>query len=89
MHPNASTSDTSPEAYAVQLEILRQMTPEKRIQMTIAWSQQLRNMAMDAIRRCHPEFDDAEVRLKFIEITYGVELANNVRRFLLEKSRGQ
>ena len=40
---------------------------------------------MNAIRRRHPEFDDGEVQLKFIEMTYGKELAEDVRRWKLER----
>ena len=36
-------------------------------------------MAMDAIRRRHPEFDDDQVRIKFIELTYGKDLAEGVQ----------
>ncbi|MEZ6125815.1 MAG: hypothetical protein R3C49_22035 [Planctomycetaceae bacterium] len=45
-----------------------------------AWSRQVKRMSMDAIRRRHPAFSENEVRLKFIELTYGSELAEGVRR---------
>jgi hypothetical protein len=73
-------TDTSPDAYAVQLQLLREMTPHERLGKALAWSRQVKQMAMDAIRRRHPEFDDGEVRLKFIELTYGKSLADDVRR---------
>ena len=73
------TTDTSAEALEVQLECLRKMTPQQRIRSMCAMSRQVKNMAMDAIRRRHPEFSDAEVRMKFIELTYGEDLANEVR----------
>ncbi len=43
---------------------------------------------MNAIRRRHPEWDEREVRLKFIERTYGKELAESVRRHLQERELG-
>ena len=73
------TTDTSAEALEVQLECLREMTPQQRIRAMCAMSRQVKNMAMDAIRRRHPEFSDAEVRMKFIELTYGEDLASEVR----------
>ena len=82
------TTDTSPEAYAVQLKILRQMSPQQRLRKTFALSRQLKRMAMDAIRRRHPEFDEDAVRMKFIELTYGEALANHVRRWLKERAVG-
>jgi hypothetical protein len=73
------TTDTSAEAEAIQLELLRRMSPEDRIAKMCNLSASLRRMAFDAIRRIHPELDEAEVRLKFIESTYGKELASEVR----------
>jgi hypothetical protein len=72
-------SDTSVEALAVQLERLRQMTPQERLRRTCAWSGQVRRMAFDAIRRRHPEYSEDDVRLRFIELTYGKALADEVR----------
>lgn len=72
-------SDTSDEALAVQLECLRQMSPQERLRRACAWTGQVRRMAFDAIRRRHPEYSEDDVRLKFIELTYDKELADEVR----------
>ena len=79
------TTDTSDEALAVQLEGLRRMSPTERVNKMCKLSASLRRMAKDAIRRRHPEFDESEVRLKFIELTYGKELADSVRNYLRER----
>lgn len=42
-------------------------------------------MAFDAIRRRHPEYTEDEVRLRFIELTYGKALADDVRRWQVEQ----
>ena len=73
-------NDTSPDAQAMQLDLLRHMTPQERIEKMCALSQSLREMAFQAIRRRHPQLDEAEVRLKFIDLTYGQTLADDVRR---------
>lgn len=78
-------SDTSDEALAVQLECLRQMSPRERLRRACAWSGQVRRMAFDAIRRRHPEYSEDEVRLHFIELTYGKELADEVRNWQREQ----
>ena len=80
-------SDTSDEALAVQLECLRQMTPHERLRRACAWSGQVRRMAFDAIRRRHPEDSEEEVRLKFIELTYGKALADEVRQWQRERQQ--
>lgn len=72
-------SDTSDEALAVQMACLRQMSPHERLRRACAWSGQVRRMAFDAIRRRHPEYSEDEVRLSFIELTFGKELAEEVR----------
>ena len=77
-------SDTSDEALAVQLECLRKMTPQERLRRSCAWSGQLRRMAFAAIRRRHPDYSEDNVRLKFIELTYGQTLADEVRNWQME-----
>lgn len=80
------TVDTSKEALQVQLAGLRQMSPRERIRQTLAMSRRVRNMAMDAIRRRHPDLEDAEVGLMFIELTYGKSLADDIRRSRAERA---
>jgi hypothetical protein len=82
------TTDTSDEAADVQLRLIRAMTPQERLQRALALSGQLRNMAKDAIRRNHPQLDEAQQRLKFIEVVYGASLAEDVRVWLRERSNG-
>ncbi len=81
------TTDTSDEALAVQLEGFRRMSSTERINKMCKLSASLRRMAMDAIRRRHPEFDQHEIRMKFIELTYGKELSESVRNHLRERDR--
>lgn len=72
-------TDTSPEADAVQLELLRQMPPDVRLEKALSLSCHLVQLAKDAIRRRYPQYSTDEVNLKFIELTYGNELAAAVR----------
>lgn len=74
------TTDTSLEAQEVQLKLWRSMTGQQRIQKMAALSTRLRNMAFDAIRRRHSEFFEDQVRMKFIELTYGKELASEMEQ---------
>jgi len=85
MTTSIEISDTSKEALAVQLECLRQMSPRERLQRACSWSGQIRRMAFAAIRRRHPEYSEADVRLKFIELTYGEDLANEIRQWQQSK----
>lgn len=84
LHPY--TTDTTTEALEVQLEAFRRMSPAERIRKVCRLSADLRRMAFEAIRRRHPEYDEHQTRLKFIEITYGKELADAVGAHL--RNRG-
>ena len=60
----------------------------QRLRKTFALSRDLRRMTMEAIRRRYPELDDDAVRVKFIELTYGKDLADDVRRWQQERGIG-
>ena len=62
------TTDTSPEAEAIQLELFRKMSPIERLRRAFGLSNELRRMAFAAIQRRHPGLSDNDVRLKFIEM---------------------
>ncbi len=85
MAANQYTTDTCDEALQVQLACLRRMTPRERMQKTCAMSRRVRDMAMKAIRRRHPDWDDSQVRLMFIELTYGKALADDIRQTCAER----
>ena len=80
----AYTTDTSPEAYDIQIELIRRMSPQERLRKAFGLSRHLKRMAFDAIRRRHPEFDDRALRMRFIQLTYGKELADELKRWLKE-----
>ena len=79
------TSDTSSEAYAIQLQRFREMTSAERMLTACRLSQQARQMAIQAIRRLHPSADERTVKLKMIEIAYGRSLAEEVGRWQAER----
>jgi len=71
----AYTTDTSAEAYAAQLACIRRLPPTERFHKARQMSRRARQMALAAIRRRHPSFDDDAVRLKFIALAYGTDLS--------------
>jgi hypothetical protein len=86
MDSTTYTTDTTQEALEVQLECFRRMTPQERIAKMSSWSSQIKRMGFEAIRRRHPEYDDFQVQSKFIELTYGEQLAEGFRSCLEGKS---
>ena len=79
---------TSIEAERIPLEQIRRMTPSERMQKAIALSNEVARMCKAAIRRRHPEFDDNEVSLKFIELNYGKQLSDEVRAWRIARGKG-
>lgn len=63
--------DTSREAYAAQLERLRQAGPEARVVMAAEMSDAVRELAVAAIRRRQPELDDSQVARALVERLHG------------------
>jgi hypothetical protein len=68
------TSDTTPEAAAVQLALYRKMSASDRARIAHQMSLDARAIALAAIRRRHPEYDDATTRWALFRILLGDEL---------------
>jgi hypothetical protein len=64
------------------------MSPRQRLQKALSLSSQLRKMAFDAIGRQHPELNDDELQLRFIQLAYGRELATDFARWKSEQHFG-
>jgi hypothetical protein len=55
--------DTSPEAWKVLIGLIREMTPEERLQRAIEHSAVVRAFVESGIRSRHPDASDREVFL--------------------------
>jgi hypothetical protein len=78
----ARSADTDPEAERVHFEMLRKAGPARRAQMALSLSAQVISLAHRAIRQSTGLTDPVEVRLRFVELHYGSELAAAVRAYL-------
>ncbi len=56
------SSDTTPEAEAVLLELLRRAPVWKRLQMIDQMYEMLRLLTMADLRRCYPNADENELK---------------------------
>jgi len=63
-------TDTSPAAQAVQLEILRAMSGEKRMLLAFEMSEFARELAKQGIRREHPDWPEALVARKLLRLAF-------------------
>ena len=61
--------DTSADADAVQLEILREITPEQRSILAAKFSDEIREVALAGIRSRHPGINERQVVIEFARQT--------------------
>lgn len=71
-------ADTSPDADAVQLAVLRAMTPSQRMQIAFDMSDAARQTALDGIRARHPDYDHATAIRALVRLLYGDDLCRRV-----------
>ncbi|MGB9773769.1 MAG: hypothetical protein ACP5JH_09730 [Bacteroidota bacterium] len=63
--------DTSREMEKLQIEILRKMNPERRLNLAMQLLETGRKLLMEGIRSRHPEYKEEEIRLALIRTLLG------------------
>lgn len=66
--------DTTQEAARVQAEVHRRMGPERRFRIACDMSESFRRVALERIRRQHPEFSDTQCRMQLVWELHGVRV---------------
>jgi hypothetical protein len=74
------SADTA--ADRVQIELLRAAGTARRAALALSLSRSVIALAREAIRKRHPEYSEQDVGLAFVELHYGKELADGLRRYL-------
>jgi len=74
--------DTLPEAESVLIGLLQDRPAALRLRDAVTASNRVAQQCKDAIRRNHPEISEDEIKLRFIELNYGQEIADEVRAYL-------
>jgi hypothetical protein len=72
-------TDTHERAAKVQLELRRRMTPERRLELMDAFSRDIIQLSREALRERFP--DERELRLEWVRLHYGEDLAKRLREF--------
>ena len=85
MSKTAPHLDTTPEVEAVLIQLLRDKPPTMRVDEAISASNRVAEQCKNAIRRMNSGISENEVRLRFIELNYGPEIANHVQAYLADK----
>ncbi len=75
-------NDTSKEAEKIQIELLRQAGFQRRLALTYSWSSAMRQLSMEGLQRANPTLSKLEVGIKFVEINYGAELAEKLKKYV-------
>ena len=74
-------SDTSPDAEAVEIELLRRATVAERFARVRDLTRVAIHHARRAITGTHPGCGQREIDLIFVETHYGKDLAEKLRRY--------
>ena len=69
-----SSIDTTPEAAAIQVEVLRKMGVAGRVRLAVEMSEFVRDCQRAALKRQHPEYSEAQLSAALLELRYGLEL---------------
>ena len=71
--------DTSPEANAVLIQLVRDKPNHLRLKDAVMASNRVAEQCKDAIRRSDPELSEDEVKLRFIALNYGKRQSTSPR----------
>ncbi len=70
--------DTSEKVAEIQIEILKKMSPERRLELSLHLFEIEKKLLMEGIRRRHPDYADKEVKFALIRIFLGEKLFSAV-----------
>ncbi len=81
------SSDTSPEAERVQIDLLRKAGVARRIELAFSLTQSAIELSRQGMWRRYPYASEEELNLLFVELNYGKELADRVRTDLARRKQ--
>ncbi len=70
--------DTHPKMEALQIQLWRQASPTRKMQMLAQLNQSARLLALTGLRSRYPQASEAELRFKLAGLLLGEELARKV-----------
>ena len=75
---SALFSDTHPKMEALQIQLWRQASPTKKMQMLAQLNASARVLALAGLRSQYPHGSEAELRRRLADLLLGEELARKV-----------
>ena len=67
-------SDTTPAADRRQHEIFKQMSGERRLLLAMSFSDQIRDIAIEGLRRRHPSVSEENLKAIYFKEMFGVTI---------------
>jgi len=71
-------SDTLPKMEALQIQLLRQVTPSRKLEMLAGLNASARMLALIGLRSRYPQADENELKRRLACLLLGEELAHKV-----------
>jgi hypothetical protein len=78
------SSDTHPKMEALQIQLLRQASPTRKMHMLAQLNASARMLALAGLRSQYPQADEAELRYKLAILLLGEETARKVYGDLID-----
>jgi len=72
------SSDTHPKMEALQIQLWRQASPTRKMNMLAQLNASARLLALTGLRAQYPQASEAELRFKLAGLLFGDELARKV-----------
>lgn len=83
----ARSPDTTPEAEDVQVALIRAAPIGRRLQLALSFSAAVIGSARQALARLQPDASPRALALRFVEMHYGADVAEQLRTDLERRDR--
>jgi hypothetical protein len=75
---NILPKDTDLAAYKVQLSILKDMPPQKKLDLLFQLNEQLKTLKQKDIKIRHPDYDEEMVKMAYLKLIFGEKVFDKV-----------
>ena len=73
-------TDTTPAAEKRQHEIFKRMSGERRLLLAMSFSDQIRDIAIEGLRRRHPSVSEEDLKEIYFREIFGIAITHRTQR---------
>jgi hypothetical protein len=73
-------TDTTPAAEKRQHEIFKRMSGERRLLLAMSFSDQIRDIAIEGLRRRHPSVSEENLKELYFKEIFGITITHRAER---------